>query len=128
MGWQDGLNFSLVLPVFWDLRPQTAIKDSSTKANATAIIAMVGTLNIPIIKYSVDWWHTLHQPATFTITEKPAIPSEMWLPLLVVVIGFYCFAGHNVISRMRVEILRRESRSAWVKSIATSGEKARYVF
>ena len=89
---------------------------------------MVGTLNIPIIKYSVDWWHTLHQPATFTITEKPAMPSEMWLPLLVMVIGFYCFAGHNVISRMRIEILRRESRSAWVKSIATFGEKARYVF
>ena len=105
-----------------------AIKDSSTKANATAIIAMVGTLNIPIIKYSVDWWHTLHQPATFTITEKPAMPSEMWLPFLVMVIGFYCFAGHNVISRMRIEILRRESRSSWVKSIATSGEKARYVF
>ena len=105
-----------------------AIKDSSTKANATAIIAMVGTLNIPIIKYSVDWWHTLHQPAPFTITEKPAMPSEMWLPLLVMVMGFYCFAGHNVISRMRIEILRRESRSALVKSIATSGEKARYVF
>ena len=81
-----------------------AIKDSSVRANSTAIIAMVGTLNIPIIKYSVDWWNTLHQPATFMITEKPAMPSEMWLPLLVMVIGFYCFAGHNVISRMRIEI------------------------
>jgi ABC-type transport system involved in cytochrome c biogenesis, permease component len=44
-------------------------------------------INIPIIKYSVEWWNTLHQGATFTLTEKPAMPAEMWLPLLCTALG-----------------------------------------
>ena len=70
-----------------------------------------------MIKYSVEWWNTLHQPASFTLTEKPAMPAEMWLPLLVMVLGFYCFAGHNVLSRMRLEILRREANTRWVAEL-----------
>jgi heme exporter protein C len=92
-----------------------AIPDLELKGRASALVAMVGTINIPIIKYSVEWWNTLHQPATFTLTEKPAMPAEMWLPLLIMVIGIYCFAAHNVMTRMRVEILRREAGTAWVK-------------
>ena len=75
-----------------------------------------GVINIPIIKYSVEWWNTLHQPATFSVTEKPAMPVEMWLPLLVMVIGFYCFFATVLLMRMRLEVLRRESRSSWVKA------------
>ena len=92
-----------------------AILDSHLRARASALVAMVGTINIPIIKYSVDWWHTLHQPASFTLTDKPTMPVEMWAPLLVMVLGMYCFAGHNVMSRMRIEILRRESATRWVR-------------
>jgi heme exporter protein C len=95
-----------------------AISDSELRAKASGLIAMVGTVNIPIIKYSVDWWTTLHQPATFTLTEKPAMPPEMWLPALVMVLGFYFFAGHNILTRMRAEILRREAKTAWVKKLA----------
>ncbi|HAQ25985.1 MAG TPA: heme ABC transporter permease, partial [Pseudomonas sp.] len=73
-------------------------------------------VNIPIIKYSVEWWNTLHQPATFTVTEKPAMPVEMWLPLLIMVLGFYCFFTLVLLMRMRLEVLRRESRSSWVKA------------
>ena len=97
-----------------------AIPDLELKARASALVAMVGTINIPIIKYSVEWWNTLHQPASFTLTEKPAMPAEMWLPLLVMVLGFYCFAAHNVMSRMRLEILRRESGTSWVKSMTAA--------
>jgi heme exporter protein C len=94
-----------------------AILDTELRGRASALVAMVGTINIPIIKYSVDWWHTLHQPASFTLTEKPSMPSEMWLPLLVMVLGIYCFAGHNIMSRMRLEILQRESGTQWVRSL-----------
>jgi ABC-type transport system involved in cytochrome c biogenesis permease subunit len=66
-------------------------------------MAIVGVINIPIIKYSVDWWNTLHQPATFTITEKPAMPPEMWLPLLVMVLAFYGLFTLNLFMRMRLE-------------------------
>ena len=99
-----------------------AIADSELRGRASALIAMVGTINIPIIKYSVDWWHTLHQPATFTLTEKPAMPAEMWLPLLVMVLGMYCFAAHNIMSRMRLDILERESGTQWVRGLVTTGQ------
>ena len=95
-----------------------AILDSELRAKASGLIAMVGTVNIPIIKYSVDWWTTLHQPATFTLTEKPTMTPEMWLPALVMVLGFYFFAAHNILTRMRAEILRREANTAWVKKLA----------
>jgi heme exporter protein C len=92
-----------------------AIADQELRARASALIAMVGTINIPIIKYSVEWWNTLHQPASFGLTQKPAMPSEMWLPLLVMVLGFYAFAGFIVLVRMRTEILNREMGARWVR-------------
>ncbi len=94
-----------------------AIPDLELKARASALVAMVGTINIPIIKYSVDWWATLHQPSSFTLTEKPAMPAEMWLPLLVMVLGVYCFAAHNILSRMRLLVVERERNSQWVRSL-----------
>ena len=92
-----------------------AIADQELRARASALIAMVGTINIPIIKYSVEWWNTLHQPESFGLTQKPAMPSEMWLPLLVMVLGFYAFAGFIVLVRMRTEILNREMGARWVR-------------
>ncbi len=93
-----------------------AISNRESAAKACAVLAIVGVINIPIIKYSVEWWNTLHQPATFTLTEKPAMPVEMWLPLLVMVLGFYCFFGAVLLLRMRLEVLRREARSSWAKA------------
>jgi heme exporter protein C len=101
-----------------------AIPDSELRGRASALVAMVGTINIPIIKYSVDWWHTLHQPASFTLTDKPTMPPEMYLPLLVMVLGIYCFAGHNILSRMRLEILRRESGTQWVRDLVLTARAA----
>jgi heme exporter protein C len=95
-----------------------AIADQELRARASALIAMVGTINIPIIKYSVEWWNTLHQPASFGLTQKPAMPSEMWLPLLVMVLGFYAFAAFIVLVRMRTEILKREMGARWVRDWA----------
>lgn len=92
-----------------------AIRNRESAGRACALLAIVGVVNIPIIKYSVEWWNTLHQPATFTVTAKPAMPAEMWLPLLIMVIGFYCFFAAVLIARMRLEILRRESRARWAR-------------
>ena len=94
-----------------------AISNRESSAKACAVLAIVGVINLPIIKYSVEWWNTLHQPATFTLTEKPAMPIEMWLPLLIMVVGFYCFFGTVVLMRMRLEILRRESGTSWAKAV-----------
>jgi heme exporter protein C len=101
-----------------------AILDTELRGRASALVAMVGTINIPIIKYSVEWWNTLHQPASFTLTEKPAMPAEMWLPLLVMSLGMYCYAGHNILSRMRLEVLERESKTQWVRTLTSSQSSA----
>ncbi|MDB5981832.1 MAG: heme exporter protein CcmC [Pseudomonas sp.] len=92
-----------------------AITNRDSAAKACAVLAIVGVINIPIIKFSVEWWNTLHQGATFSLTEKPAMPAEMWLPLLFMVLGFYCFFGAVLLMRMRLEVLKREARSSWVK-------------
>ncbi|MGQ3821592.1 heme ABC transporter permease [Pseudomonas alliivorans] len=93
-----------------------AINNRDSAAKACAVLAIVGVVNIPIIKYSVEWWNTLHQGATFSLTEKPAMPAQMWLPLLFTTLGFYCFFGAVLLMRMCLEVLRRESRTQWVQA------------
>ena len=94
-----------------------AIENFESAGKAAALTCLVGVVNIPIIKYSVDWWHTLHQPTTFTLTEKPAMPMEMWMPALIAVIGFYAFFGALTMRRMQYEVLYRERRSQWVREV-----------
>ena len=93
-----------------------SISNRDSSAKACAVLAIVGVINIPIIKYSVEWWNSLHQVATFKLTERPAMPAEMWMPLLVMVLGFYCFFACVLMLRMRLEVLKRESRSSWVQA------------
>ncbi|WP_085918141.1 heme ABC transporter permease [Halomonas sp. CSM-2] len=97
------------------LRGAFSRRDSG--ARAASVLAMVGVINIPIIKYSVDWWYTLHQPASFTLTSRPAMPMEMWLPLLMMVVGFYGFFIALTLTRTRSEILRREANTRWVRAL-----------
>jgi heme exporter protein C len=106
-----------------------AVPRPETAGRACAVLAIVGTINIPIIKYSVDWWLTLHQPATFRLTEAPAMPASMWVPLAINALGIYCFFGANLVSRLRLEILKRERGTAWVRQYLTgasdpAGERA----
>jgi len=117
--WDARLTSMLILLFlyFGVMALQSAIQDSVASARATAVLVLVGVVNIPIIKYSVEWWNTLHQPASFTITEKPAMPMEMWLPLLVMVLGFYCYFAVVLFMRTRNEILVRERRTQWVRDL-----------
>jgi heme exporter protein C len=94
-----------------------AISDEKSSARAVAVLVLVGVVNIPIIKYSVEWWNTLHQPATFKLTEKPSMPAEMWVPLLLSVLGLYLIFGWLACLRMQTEILMREGRTRWVKEL-----------
>lgn len=94
----------------------SAIDNRETAGRSTAILSLVGLVNIPIIKYSVEWWNTLHQPATFTLTEKPSMPFEMWFPALLVVLGFYLFFGWMLFKRMRAEVVEREFKAKWLQN------------
>jgi heme exporter protein C len=99
---------------------RSAMESREAAGRAAAVLAVVGVINLPIIKFSVNWWFTLHQPASFSLTEKPAMPAEMWLPLLVMVIGYYLFFFTAWMLRMRAEILQREFRTQWVKDWVTA--------
>jgi len=96
---------------------QSAIENRITAAKAGAILSIVGVINIPIIKYSVEWWNTLHQPATLKITEKSTMAPEMLIPLLLSVFGFYCLFTLMLLMRMRNDILENERRTRWVRNI-----------
>ena len=84
---------------------------------ASAVLALVGTVNIPIIYKSVDWWFTLHQPSTIKLTSAPTMHPDMFQPLLVMILGFYCFYALALLLSVRVEILKRERKTAWVREI-----------
>lgn len=91
-----------------------ALSPQELAAKATALLAIIGVINIPIIKYSVNWWYTLHQPASFKITAKPTMPPEMYIPLLLMVLGYYALLGWSVLLSTRAEVLKREAKSTWV--------------
>ncbi len=94
---------------------RSAIEQREVAAKAAGVLALVGLVNLPIIKYSVDWWKTLHQSSTFKLLEKPAMPPEMWLPLLVTMAGFYCLFAWLLLRYTTNEILEREAKSQWLQ-------------
>ena len=87
-----------------------AFDDPTRGARAAAVLALVGALNVPIIKFSVDWWNTLHQPASLTRLDAPAIDPAMLVPLLLMAIGFMAYFVVVLILRLRTEILDRRLR------------------
>ncbi|MGH1371844.1 MAG: heme ABC transporter permease [Cellvibrionaceae bacterium] len=97
---------------------QEAYQHQDTANKASAILALVGTVNIPIIYKSVDWWYTLHQPATLKLTSESTIHSSMLYPLFTMIVGFYVFFALVLLMRTRTEILHRERKTRWVKALA----------
>jgi heme exporter protein C len=87
------------------------IEDPSRAARAVSILTLVGSVNLPIIKFSVDWWNTLHQPASVLRPGGPAIHPSMLYPLLVMAAAFALIAVTLHLAGMRTEILRRRVRT-----------------
>lgn len=90
-------------------------KDQSDKM--TAILTLVGLVDLPIIHYSVYWWNTLHQGTTLSIFSKPKIDSSMLYPLLVTLAGFSLYSVLVILLRSNNEILLRERRKTWVQAL-----------
>lgn len=93
---------------------QSAIENPKQAANASAVLAIVGVVNIPIIKYSVEWWNTVHQPASISLTGKLSIDYSMLAPLFFSIVGFYVLFAGLVILRTRNHILESEYKTRWV--------------
>ncbi len=92
-----------------------AIKDQKVAATFCAILAVVGLIDIPIIHFSVEWWHTLHQTASISKFSKPSIDPAMLYPLLCVICGMYMVYLAVTCINIRSEILWRERKSKWVR-------------
>lgn len=97
----------------------SAIVDSRTAARACALLALVGSVNVPIVHYSVVWWNSLHQGSIFK-ASGPTITWSMLWPLLTTAIGFMLLFGYTQLARMRNELLHRERGSRWVKEVLAS--------
>jgi heme exporter protein C len=87
------------------------VDDPSRAARAVAILTLVGAINLPIIKFSVDWWNTLHQPSSVLRMGGPAIHPSILVPLLVMAIAFTLLFFTLHMAAMRNEILRRRVRT-----------------
>jgi heme exporter protein C len=87
------------------------IEEPSRAARSAAILALVGFINIPVIKFSVDWWNTLHQPASVIRIDGATIHSDILIPLLVMALGATLVFITLHIAAMRNEILRRRIRT-----------------
>jgi len=87
------------------------IEEPVQAGRAAAILGLVGAINIPIIKFSVDWWNTLHQPASIVKGGGPAIHSSILIPLLIMIGAYMVLFSALILAAMRAEILRRKVRN-----------------
>ena len=88
-----------------------AIDDYTRAAKSAAILALVGFVNVPIIKFSVDWWNTLHQPASVLRLDGPSIHPTLLTPLFVMIAAFTGYFIVLLMIRLEREILARHTQT-----------------
>jgi len=99
---------------------RTSIDDLRRADRASGVFALVGVVNIPIIYFSVQWWNTLHQGASVSMTAAPKMAAIMLTAMLLMTFGFWMYSIAVVLSRVRCVILERESQPAWSNPSAAS--------
>lgn len=119
--WDARLTSELILLFLYIgiLSLHNAFEDKAAAGKAVCILTLVGSVNLPIIHYSVVWWNTLHQGSTIT---TGAIDASMGWPLFINLFGFSFFMAYLGCVRMRNEILEREKHRPWVKQMMSTGE------
>jgi heme exporter protein C len=96
---------------------ENAFDDRLRGARAAAILAIVGFVNVPIIKFSVDWWNTLHQPASVVRLDGPAIHPSMLAPLLLMAAGYAAFYVWVLALRVRADITMSKVRALRLRGV-----------
>jgi heme exporter protein C len=95
-----------------------AIDDVRRGDQAGALLALVGSVNVPIIYFSVKWWNTLHQGATISFKQAPTMATTMLVAMLVMTFAFWAYAFATVFTRTRALVVEREAHTAWVDELA----------
>ena len=96
---------------------RAAMDSRDSAARASAILAMVGVVNIPIIKFSVDWWYSLHQPASVIREDGPAMTADFLAPLMWNFAGFAFLFAALVLIGMRTEVRDRQAEALRMKLV-----------
>jgi heme exporter protein C len=91
-----------------------ALAETRQADRACGILAIVGVVNIPIIHFSVEWWNSLHQPASLSKLEAPSISGDMLWPLLVMIAGYQLLMFATLMTGIRAQVLQREKNARWV--------------
>ena len=100
-----------------------AIDDVRRAANAGALLALVGAVNVPVIYFSVRWWNTLHQGATISATAAPKMASTMLTAMLLMTLAFWAYSFAVVFTRARAMVLEQESETEWARSQIGAGRQ-----
>ncbi len=108
--WDGRLTSELVLFFLYlgVIALRSAIADAFKASRACALLSILGIVNLPIIHFSVNWWHTLHQKSTLLGLHTPTMADSMLWPLLASMAGFCCFAAWWVIQNTRADILSQQ--------------------
>jgi heme exporter protein C len=117
--WDARLTSELVLLfLYWSyVGLRLSIREEKRAAKASALLMIVGMVDVPLVHFSVEWWTTLHQGATLAKFARPSIATEMLIPLLIMLAAFTVFYGSVLCLRMRTELLKREWRAIWAQTI-----------
>jgi len=99
---------------------RSAVDDVQRADRVSAVLAIVGVVNVPIIHYSVEWWNSLHQTASVMKFSKPTMPASMLIPLLTMTLGFTLLFVALLLTRLRAEVLSRERSAAWIRETVTA--------
>ena len=114
--WDPRLTSELILLFLYlgYMALRASFDDTQRADRASAILAIVGVVNVPIVKYSVVWWNSLHQGPSISKLAAPSIAGSMLWPLLVMMLAFMLYFGAVLCDRLRGEILRRERNASWL--------------
>lgn len=114
--WDPRLTSELILLFLYlgYMTLRASFDDTQRADRASAILAIVGVVNVPIVKYSVVWWNSLHQGPSISKLAAPSIEGSMLWPLVIMMLAFVLFFGAVLCDRVRGEILRRERNASWL--------------
>lgn len=122
--WDARLTSELVLLFLYlgTIALRAAIDDRQQAGRAAGLLGLIGVINVPIIHFSVEWWETLHQPATVSKFAAPSMHPSMLVPLLVMAAGFTLYFFAVLLIKIRAGILEQERHSRWLATLYADGE------
>jgi heme exporter protein C len=120
--WDPRLTFELLLLFLYAgyMGLRSAFDDVQRADRVSAVLAIVGIIDVPIIHFSVIWWNSLHQAPSLLKFSKPTMPPEMYIPILAMFLGFTLLFAALLLTRLRAEVLNRERTASWIRDVVSA--------